>query len=363
MPNVTTLTIMPAASLLASPSDSLPWDASVASEPTYTMPITLAAMAGVLALTGLLWRSGRLRGTTLRAPWCWAVAAIILLAMVEIGTLASLSPGDDRGISLLQYAAAVATFCPIIALLGAKRPQDRGWQLIVSSLWATLMVPVFSSLYFAGGKLEVDTIWSWFLVILLVIGLVNTLPTRYWMAGMLATVAQFLAIGEFLPLISTWFESEHLGQLNTEGLRGPIVLGLLATAIASVHLSSLGRSQPTADNRSGDTGRLADLSRLWLDFRDDFGTIWGLRIAERINTSATRYDWKVTLRWHGFEQWRHEQPTATVTEGDNPAPDEPVDREVSGETLRAIESSMRVLLRRFVSPEWIDERLDGPTTS
>ena len=43
--------------------------------------------------------------------------------------------------SPLDFAAAMIVFCPAMALLGAKRPQDKPWQLIVLSLWGILALP------------------------------------------------------------------------------------------------------------------------------------------------------------------------------------------------------------------------------
>lgn len=89
------------------------------------------------------------------------------------------------------------------------------------------------------------------------------------------------------------------------------------------------------------------MNQLWFDFRDAFGTIWALRIAERVNANAARYDWGIVLRWGGFE------PQSLEAE-ETKSPDL---SQLPAETIDALESSTRVLLRRFVSPEWIDARL------
>lgn len=78
------------------------------------------------------------------------------------------------------------------------------------------------------------------------------------------------------------------------------------------------------------------LDRVWLDFRDAFGVAWGLRVAERLNASAAMYSWPVTLTWQGFRG--RQEGTSDIP----PA---------------AVEEGLRGLLRRFVSPEWIDSRL------
>ena len=79
------------------------------------------------------------------------------------------------------------------------------------------------------------------------------------------------------------------------------------------------------------------LDRAWLDFRDAFEAVWGLRVCERINASATMYDWPVTLAWRGFR-----------SRAGGPA---------SESIPQAVEESLRTLLRRFVDPPWLDARL------
>ena len=54
---------------------------------------------------------------------------------------------------------------------------------------------------------------------------------------------------------------------------------------------------------------------LWLDFRDRFGVVWGLRVREQFNRSAAHAGWPVTLPWHGLtvnEGAMAPEPTALV---------------------------------------------------
>jgi hypothetical protein len=75
------------------------------------------------------------------------------------------------------------------------------------------------------------------------------------------------------------------------------------------------------------------LDRVWLDFRDLLGTMWALRVLERINAASSQNGWGARLTWR---RWIVSQ-----------APPE------------ALQRSLRMLLRRFVSEQWIDERLNG----
>ena len=59
---------------------------------------------------------------------------------------------------------------------------------------------------------------------------------------------------------------------------------------------------------------------------------------ERMNAAATMYGWPVQLAWSGFIAARRRSADAL----DAPP---------------AVEDSLRTLLRRFVSREWIDERM------
>jgi hypothetical protein len=83
--------------------------------------------------------------------------------------------------------------------------------------------------------------------------------------------------------------------------------------------------------------------RLWIDFRDAFGLLWALRVQERVNAAAAMYGWPFMLVWSGFVETESGQPIAAF----------------SPETEKALRQNLKGLLRRFVSPEWIGERLAG----
>jgi hypothetical protein len=266
-----------------------------------------------LALAGLwMLRWPKIRGTTLIAPWVWASISLVTLSAVELA-IALIGEPLPAWAPAARYAAAMSTFTPIMALLGAKRPQDRGWQWIVLTLWAILCQPAAEWLLF-GGVAEIHPARFWFQMILIVVGATNGIGTRNWPASALFCGGQVLLL---LPYYSA---------------DPPLAAGSAAFwGLAGIFLSLISLTATGAAQRE----QSGSLDRVWLDFRDEFGVVWALRILERINASARMYDWPVQLTWQGLR-----------------------DREFApAEIPPLVEESFRTLLRRFVSAEWIDERL------
>jgi hypothetical protein len=283
-----------------------------------SLPIAVSLASGACGLAAQLSGFRQLRGTTLRAPWWWAAISLALVACSETA-IAIWQWGESSAAAQFRFAAGTLTFCPLVALLGAKRPQDRAWQFIVFSCWVILALPAVQAwLLRPDEPPHVHPLWGWFLVVLIVVGLTNYLPTRFCLAGLLAAAGQGTLMWQFLP-----FGSNSASQLTS--LFG---LGLLcAAAVAAALLARVSR-------------RVAEpLDRVWLDFRNQFGVVWGLRVAERMNASAKMYGWDARLAWHGF-----------LTAAGDPAPGIPP--AVKAE----LEKSLRGLLRRFVSDEWIERR-------
>ncbi|MCO6456862.1 MAG: hypothetical protein J5I93_16310, partial [Pirellulaceae bacterium] len=91
---------------------------------------------------------------------------------------------------------------------------------------------------------------------------------------------------------------------------------------------------PLADRR--------DRDRVWLDFRDQFGAFWALRVAERMNVALAQQRWPLVLGWSGFSRSEH-----SAGEGD-----------LSPATPAAVDATLHSLLRRFVSRDWIAARTE-----
>ena len=278
----------------------------------FSMPclVVIASLAILAAALAALCRHSA--GTTLLAPCGWALASVAALtppvAWMDLNGAAAWQRS-------LGYAAACLALCPAVALLGAKRPQHRAWQLVVLSLWIVLILPIAEASV-AGRPLEVSTFRRWFIVALILVGAVNWLPTRYAPVGLATAAAQ---LGLF------W---EYLG-----GSRDSSIAGLGLVTLAVIVVATYFVSWRRKDEVRG-------MPRIWQDFRNAYGVLWTLRVAEQFNKLSTRSGWPVQMAWRGLVERDTRRPL-----------DEP-----PTEVAIAAEQCLASLLGRFVSQPWIDQR-------
>ena len=279
----------------------------------------MVLLCGFIAGVLLLAQHKRLRGTTLWGPWLWLLISLSGITALEAFSMTAVQP--FRSLDAWRFIATTASFCPFMSLLGAKRPQDKAWHFVVLTLWLILALPAAESLVLRDGSMpDVRGARSWFMLILITLGFINALPTRYWVAAMLYGVGQLQLLTNHLPLFG-----DRLGV-------APIESGFtcLSAAVAIGIMTARRRREVPAG-----------LDLLWLDFRDSFGLLWGLRVAERVNADARRYDWPVELDWDGFRGRPGTEQTIKITD----------------DLRRAVRLSLDNLLRRFVSAEWIAQAL------
>ena len=140
----------------------------------------VAATGFAISLLIVLSIRKKCEGTTLLRPWLWLVVALGTLAFVEsLVWLKTRNPAagpesDVGWIAASRFLSAAALLLPVVSLLGAKRPQDRAWHLIVLSLWVVLSLPAAESyLLRSGGAIQIHDARGWFLWVLVLTGLVN----------------------------------------------------------------------------------------------------------------------------------------------------------------------------------------------
>jgi len=193
----------------------------------------------------------------------------------------------------------------------------------VLSLWAILVLPVVESLVLRHGQMpDVRGARSWFMLILIGLGIANSLPTRFWFPAILFGGGQLLMLATSLPFVRELVD------------RSPTIKGFSCCAMAVIVVTRLAIRKRNAND---------SLDGVWRDFRDAFGLLWGLRVAEQINIAARSSNWRLTLRWRGFIDERGEALEFSS---------------LPEETRKPLQQVLENLLRRFVTQEWIAARMD-----
>jgi hypothetical protein len=243
-----------------------------------------------------------------------------------------MSTGGDWN-APLGYAAAITSFGPIVAVLGAKQPQNRAWQWIVLTLLVVLALPSGEFMLLRRGTpFTLHAARAWFVAILATVGWLNYLPTRHVVAATGYFLSQLFQLAAYLPWL-LWPRPELQAWLG------------LLFGVASLAVLRICRA-PAAS---------ASWDRAWVDFRNTFGAVWGLRVMERCNAALRAGDGPGQLTWHGFcgnGRIGTENP-ADVSQ----VAGEPIDPLA----LQALARNLRPLLRRFVSDEWIALRCGEET--
>ena len=270
------------------------------------------------------------RGTTaVPAAW-WACGAAVAFA-VESAIRGSGGLVDPASQASARLAVVAVSLCPIMSLLGAKRPQHGVWQFIVASLAGIVALPAASAaLVRPGSPPDVHALQRWFMLALVLVAAMNFAATRHGVAAVMVAVGQVILLRQFLPFV------ESVGQ---QGATLDAVAAWLVTSGAIVAAAQswlrqaqrrvVGSEVATRHDRQAD---LAAFGTAYLALRETLGAAWTLRIAERFNVVAESRGWPCRLRFDGLQ-----------VGGD------PDDREWRGDALR----TGRALLRRFVSTDWM----------
>ena len=158
--------------------------------------------------------------------------------------------------------------------------------------------------------------------LVLLMGTGNYFGTRFGFAAFFAAAAAMCVVVSMSELGSRLTIERHVAR--------PWATIVLTLAVWQAGFQ-LGKS-------SAARGR-SRFDRVWVDFRDLFGVVWARRIADRVNEAAAQGNWPVRLASWGF------------------VPIDPHGPEFNAEQSAQVEQTLRWLLRRFVDPEWIDERM------
>ena len=264
--------------------------------------------------------------TTLLEAWLWGVVTIGLWGLTWLATdmthAASAGWADQ-----LWLASAVFMLSPFVAALGARRPGSRVWSFfVVLPVIVVLMLPAVTAwnrdLQPTPLRLETPMVVGYALV--LVMGAGNYLGTRF-------AIPALLIAGASLAIVWPLSQLAERHSVTASTLHSAALIGVSIAVWLGAH-----QAAKRARIRQN------SLNTVWNDFRDFFGIVWGRRIMDRLNLTAQQEDWPVRLQFEGF----------VPLDRGNPAGPPP-------EQMARVEQGLRWLLRRFVDPAWIDERMGG----
>ncbi len=289
--------------------------------------LTLAVAIGWIGVVRL---TRSVRYTSLTAAAAWAIWFQVTLTVTTIATVAK-SRVPLGVLDQLWYLTAVSALCPFVAVLGARRGRLLEWSLfIVLPLIVVLEWPALAQLTrcWHGQRLELET------PALIAFGVVMLMSMSNYAFDPQGTSATAIFwIGTWLlfvlgiaPMID-WkqFTGEHFPQL--------LAVVIFQTSVW-LHVQEASKR-----NR-----RSLDWDRVWIEFQKFFGSVWTLRLMARVNEVATRDQWPWRLTPNGMQPATRDAPHPG-----SPTADPRVDQ------------TFRWLLKPFVDPEWIDERLRAST--
>lgn len=266
------------------------------------------------------------RGSTAVPAAAWAMLAAASFGC-EAAWHAANGPQDPATADCVRLAVAALTLCPIMSILGAKRPQHGVWQFIVATLAAVVALPAASALLVRpGSPPDVHPLQQWLMLALLLVAGMNYAPTRRAAAAALVVVGQAVLLRRWLPFGAAWPPSALLDALAACLVAGGAIL-------ASVQSWAAPQRRRTTALEQGAAGDPATaLAEAFFALRETLGAAWSLRIVERFNLVASDRGWPCRLGLNGF--------------GGGAEPASPAWRSEATRTGRA-------LLRRFVTPDWM----------
>lgn len=221
-----------------------------------------AVLASAICPLASAWRANA--GTTLRPTILWAAGAWLAWLTYAF-----------RSDVLTAYAALTFSAAMFVAVLGARRPGVVAWNFVVLGFLIVAWLG-WAEGTLTGGGLKLGPLRLGAVAIVLLVGLGNYFAT--W---------AFPGVLSFAIAAGLTFEHLRSGQ-------APIdvnVAGTLAGAAPWLAWVGLRAGRAPASMFGGD----------WQRFRDRFGAIWALRLAEQFNRAAANAGWPVRLGWMGLE--------------------------------------------------------------
>ena len=281
------------------------------------------------------------QGTSLVSARMWLLIASLFCLVSSVATTGPY----DVPIGLVDHAwymTAILCACPLIAVLGARRPGIAVWNwFVLLPLIAVLEWPAASQFLASNGpkplQLSTPAVAGFSLV--LAMGTGNYLGTR--LAGPVSLAV--LGIVTIVATVSEWWTTS---LTQTQGrMIATVLIGLSGVmGIRTLSRSAQRDRESKIPAVRGFRDPLAPAS-VWNDFVELYGIVWARRVVDRINVFGDREKWPARMTMQGLSI---NDETAIDT---------------MHETEPRIHEVVRWVLRRFVDAEWIDERIARSSTS
>jgi len=251
-------------------------------------------VAATAAAVAAVWGGFLVRGTTAVPAAAWAAAAC-LAAAAECGWRAAGGSADPASAACLRLGVTALSVCPIISLLGAKRPQHRVWQFIVGSLGVVLALPAATALLVRpGSPPDVLTAERLLVLALVLVGWLNYVGTRRAWAATLIAAGHLAVVRDFVPLPAAVF-----GTVPVDVVDGMAAVFVAAGAALAVAQSFAAAGVACGGSPAAAGGLAAEVEPAFLAVRETFGAAWTLRIVERFNAVAATRGWSCRLAFSG----------------------------------------------------------------
>ena len=271
------------------------------------------------------------RGSTAvpAALWSAAASTVFTFTMLQQAT----AELDIATMGIYRVVFAALSVCPVMSLLGAKRPQHGVWQFIVGSLAAVLALPAVSAVLIQPGSLpNLHILGRCFLPVLVIVGWMNFVGTRRAVAATLIAAGHLGLIWPLLPGV-------ELETALPQTTRDLISVSFMTVggfiALVQAVLAGFKRGSASVDGVQTSPDIEDFVSRIntcFFALRETLGAAWTLRLAERFDQLSSRRGWPVRLTFQGMRMQ-----------------EEPEDSRWQADTARAMEA----LMKRFVSSSWL----------
>jgi hypothetical protein len=284
--------------------------------------VTIMTLAVAIGWFGVFRLRHSCRRTVLVAAGWWSVWAQATVTIAAIGTIAKDRVGPGI-VDQFWYLSAVSALCPLIAVLGARRGRIVDWNLFVLlPLIVVLGWPALAEWKrcWNGQRLELEAPSLIAFGLVLLMGAGNFIGTRFTRPALVWIATWALTV---------WTFGNPIGKAPVP--REAVYSFLTISQFVFWMAVAQAVRRPA---------NVTEWDRVLQNFRDHFGIVWSLRLMTRVNEVARREEWPWKLTSNGLRRVPGASPTAV-----DPATDPRVDR------------AFRWLLKQFVDPEWIDERL------